>query len=161
MGLRTYFTPDSGGEEDSLEKILISPNAPVLAVPNSQEDPGNWKKVLIAFDGSPNSCRVLKEFARFAQPYDFGITILTCSKDKAQGDAIVNSAAAYLRAHRLTNLNTVVSTGEIHDVIDTNYIDSSDLVVAGIHSKKFLKDFFVGSLARKLIDYGHTPLFLN
>ncbi len=40
-------------------------------------------------------------------------------------------------------------------------IETSDLVVAGIHSRKFLKDIFVGSLTRQLIDYGHTPLLLS
>ena len=161
MGLRTFFRPDEGTGSESLERVLRAPSAPVLALPKSDEDPDRWKRVLIAFDGSPNSCRALKEFARFAQPYDFEITILTSSHDKAQGEATVNSAAAYLRSHQIDKITTAVTEGNIHEVIDREYIDVSDLIVAGIHSRKFLKDFFVGSLTRKLIDYGHTPLFLN
>lgn len=162
MGLRTHFRPGtSGNVSDSLERILLSPSAPVLAIPNSDEDPARWKQVVVAFDGSPNACRVLKEFTRFAQPYQFEVTILNASKDKAHGEAVVKSAAAYLRAHQLTQIETIVTDGGIHKVIDEEYIDSADLVVAGIHSKKLLKDFFVGSLTRKLIDYGHTPLLLN
>jgi nucleotide-binding universal stress UspA family protein len=162
MGLRTHFRPGTSGDvSDSLEKILLSPSAPVLAIPNADEDPDKWRQVLVAFDGSPNACRALKEFTRFAQPYKFAVTILNSSKDKEHGEAVIKSAAAYLRAHQITQIETVVTDGEIHKVIDEDYIDSSDLVVAGIHSKKRLKDFFVGSLARKLIDYGHTPLLLN
>ena len=162
MGLRTHFRPGTSGDvSDSLEQILLSPSAPILAIPNADEDPDKWSRVVVAFDGSPNACRALKEFTRFAQPYSFEVTILSSSKDKVHGEAVVKSAAAYLRAHQITQIETVVTDGEIHKVIDDEYIDSSDLVVAGIHSKKFLKDFFVGSLARKLIDYGHTPLLLN
>ena len=162
MGLRTHFRPGtSGNVSDSLERILLSPSAPILAIPNSDEDPARWKQVVVAFDGSPNACRALKEFTRFAQPYQFEVTILNASKDKAHGEAVVKSAAAYLRAHQLTQIESIVTDGGIHKVIDEEYIDSADLVVAGIHSKKLLKDFFVGSLTRKLIDYGHTPLLLN
>lgn len=162
MGLRTHFRPGtSGNVSDSLERILLSPSAPILAIPNSDEDPAKWKQVVVAFDGSPNACRALKEFTRFAQPYQFEVTILNAAKDKAHGEAVVKSAAAYLRAHQLTKIETIVTDGGIHKVIDEEYIDSADLVVAGIHSKKLLKDFFVGSLTRKLIDYGHTPLLLN
>jgi len=162
MGLRTHFRPGTSGDvSDSLEQILRSPSAPVLAVPHADEDPDKWKRVLVAFDGSPNACRALKEFARVAQPYQFEVTVLSACKDQAHGETVVKSAAAYLRAHQIKQIETVVTDGGIHQVIDEEYIDSVDLVVAGIHSKKFLKDFFVGSLARKLIDYGHTPLLLN
>jgi nucleotide-binding universal stress UspA family protein len=163
MGLRTHFRPDTSGEpSDSLETILRSPSAPVLALPNDpKQDPEKWKKVVVAFDGSPNACRALKEFTRFAQPYHFDVVIVTSSKEKEHGEAVADSAAAYLRAHRITEVATVVTARGIHETIDEEFIDRADLVVAGIHSKKLLKDFFVGSLARKLIDYGHTPLFLN
>ena len=90
MGLRTHFRPDTSGEpSDSLETILRSPSAPVLALPNDpKEDPDKWKSVVVAFDGSPNACRALKEFVRFAQPYDFHVTVLTSSKDEQPGKSV-------------------------------------------------------------------------
>ena len=161
IGLRTHFHFETrSGPGDSLDKILRSPTAPVLAVPKQDEEL-DWKKVLIAFDGSPSACRALKEFARFAQPYGFEITILTSADEKDQAEKSVRAAAAYLRAHHLRQIETVVTDGEIRKVIDNDYIEVTDLVVAGIHSRRYVKDLFVGSLTRKLIDYGHTPVFLS
>lgn len=162
MGLRTFFRPETSGEiADSLELVLDAPGAPVLAVPKHDSDPDDWKQVLIAFDGSANACRAVKEFARFAQPFDFQVTILTSSKDQAHGEATLKGAATYLRAHNISDIKTVVTDGAIHKVIDEEYIEDSDLVVAGIHSRRYIKDLFVGSLTRKLIEYGHTPLLLT
>ena len=162
MGLRTFFRPGTSGEmADSLEDVLRAPGAPVLAVPKQDSDPENWRKVLIAFDGSPNSCRAVKEFARFAQPYDFEVKVLTSTKNQEEGESTVKGAATYLRGHHVDEVETVVVDGDIRKVIDEDYIEASDLVVAGIHSRKFLKDIFVGSLTRNLIDYGHTPLLLT
>ena len=69
--------------------------------------------------------------------------------------------ATKARPRNLTNIKTVVTDGAIHKVIDEDYIEDSDLVVAGIHSRRYIKDLFVGSLTRKLIEYGHTPLLLT
>lgn len=161
MGLRTYFHFETQtGPGDSLEQVLRAPAAPVLAVPK-QEPGALWSKVLVAFDGSPGACRALKEFARFAQPYAFDVTILMSAKDTTHAENTVNSAAAYLRAHRLPKVTTCVTDGDIRKVIDEDFIDTTDMVVAGIHSRRYLKDFFVGSLTRKLIDYGHTAVFLS
>ena len=162
MGLRTHFHPGKHGEAGhSLDRILEAPNAPVLAMPKNATDPASWKKVLVAFDGSSSSCRALKEFARFAQPFDFEVTVIKSSKEKARAGAAVRSAAGYLRAHGISSVDTMVSDREIGKMIDEDYIETSDLVVAGIHSKKFVKDFFVGSLTKQLIAYGHTPLLLS
>ena len=162
MGLRTFFRTGTCGEvADSLEQVLSAPRAPVLAVPKEDYDPESWKKILIAFDGSANSCRSVKEFARFAQPYDFEVTLLTSTKDRAEGEATLTGAATYLRGHQINNIETVVTDGAIHKIIDEDYIEHSDLVVAGIHSRRYIKDLFVGSLTRKLIEYGHTPLLLT
>ncbi|MEZ5328139.1 MAG: universal stress protein [Verrucomicrobiales bacterium] len=160
MGLRTFFhfeTSDDPG--DTLAKVLHAPQTPILAV--TENCTGDWKRVLIAFDGSPAACRVLKEFSRFARPCNIDITLLTSADDQEQGARCVESAAAYLRAHQFDNIKTSVSESPILEVLDDLYLKSFDLVVAGSHSRKYLKDFFVGSVARRLIDFGQTPVFIN
>jgi nucleotide-binding universal stress UspA family protein len=159
LGLQTFFHFQTSDEKgDSLEKVLRAPTAPVLALP--QTDQAEWQKVLIVFDGSPNASRALKEFARFAQPYDFAITILNSNEDQEQGHDCVNSAESYLRSHGLTNIQNIVTDRDIRDVIEQDCIGNYDLIVAGIHSRRFVLDAFIGSLTRMLIKDGSTPLFL-
>jgi nucleotide-binding universal stress UspA family protein len=40
-------------------------------------------------------------------------------------------------------------------------IDEADLVVTGIHARHILKDLFVGSFTRAMIDRGDTALFMS
>jgi nucleotide-binding universal stress UspA family protein len=160
MGLRTFFHFETSNDPgDTLEKVIRAPQTPILAVPEEVAD--SWKRVLIAFDGSPAACRALKEFTRFAQPYDVEITLLISAENPEHGARCVESAASYLRAHHLEKIETIATDSDILDILDDAYLKSFDLIVAGSHSRKYLKDFFVGSVARRLIDYGQTAVFLN
>ncbi|MGK0186766.1 MAG: nucleotide-binding universal stress UspA family protein [Verrucomicrobiales bacterium] len=160
IGLRTFFhfeTDDSAG--DTLEEILRAPQTPILAVPESS--PNDWRRVLIAFDGSPSACKALKEFARLAQAYEMDITLLMSAKDKAIAETCTEAAREYLLAHGLKQIETVVSDDDILELLHAKYLNTFDLIVSGSHSRKYLKDFFVGSVARKLIDHGETALLLS
>lgn len=160
IGLRTYFhfeTDEDAG--DTLEKILRAPQTPILAIPETCQN--TWQKVLIAFDGSPSACKALKEFARLAQPYEMHVTLLMSADDKASAEACTNSARDYLESHGLKEIQTVVSDSDILDLLHSEYLNTFDLIVSGSHSRKYLKDFFVGSVARRLIDHGETALLLS
>lgn len=159
-GLRTFYHFETReGPGNSLSKFLDRTVAPVLAVPKGHREP--FKKVLVAYDGSFGSSRALRDFVGFAKPYQFEITLFSADSDQAQAEALTNRAAAYLRAHNFKDIKTATSNKSPIDAIEQDYIEEVDLVVAGIHSRKFLKDAFVGSLTNKLIELGHTALFLS
>ncbi|MDA0810944.1 MAG: universal stress protein [Verrucomicrobia bacterium] len=160
MGLRTFFHFEASNDPgDTLDKVLRAPQTPILAVPEEVND--SWKRVLITFDGSPAACRALKEFARLAQPYDVEITLLISAEEQEDGAYCIESAASYLRAHHLEKIETIATASDILEVLDDAYLKSFNLIVAGSHSRKYLRDFFVGSVARRLIDYGQTAVLLN
>lgn len=161
MGLRSFFhfeTQDEAG--DSLEEVLDHTVVPVLAVPKHPGSP--FKKVLVAYDGSPHATRALRALANLEPMRALEITILTSDKDAERAEFHLNHAAAFLRSHRFDNVETIATDKEIGAVIDEDYIDQVDLIVAGIHSGHAIRDFFfMGSLAKQLIDYGHTALLLG
>lgn len=160
MGLRTFFHFETqSGAGDSLDKVLDRAIVPILAVPKHDGDP--FKKVLVAYDGSPQATRALRALASFEPVGDLEVTLLMSDKDPDRSKFYLENAAAFLRAHRFKNVETVATEKDICDVVDEDYIDQVDLVVAGVHSRHFIKDFFVGSLARQLIDYGHTAVLLG
>jgi nucleotide-binding universal stress UspA family protein len=160
MGLRTYYhfeTRETDG--DSLDKVLDRTACPVLAVP--AQAPPSFKRVLIAYDGSFPSGRAIRDFVGFARPYEFEITVFSCGEDKAQSDALLNRAASYLRAHNVQGFKLHGSTRAPWDLVREEFLDQTDLVVAGIHSRKFLVDPIVGSFTRNLIQSGQVSLYLS
>jgi len=160
MGLRTHFHFETRGDHgDSLTRILDRTVAPVLAVPKDQRDP--FKKVVIAYDGSFGASRALRDFVGSARPYDFEITLFSADSDPHQAEALVRRAAAFLHAHSFKNVKTATSEKSPMVALEEDHLDSADLVVAGIHSRKFLRDAFVGSFTNKLIELGTTAVFLS
>lgn len=159
MGLRTYFHFETQtGPGNSLTQILGHTPTPVLTVPKTSWQP--LSSILIAFDTSFNAVRAMHTFAKINWPEEVDVTLIMSHPDKAYRDLSLEQAAAYLRSHALNNIRSVGTDREIRQVIDEDYIEKTDLVVAGMHAQNRFKDFFVGSLTKQLIDYGHTALLL-
>ncbi len=159
MGLRTYFHFETQeGPGDSLSKVLDHTPTPVLAIPKVKRQP--LSSVLIAFDGSLNAVRALHTFAQIVWPEKVYVTILMSNPDEDYRNLALREAAAYLRSHAIDDVHTAGTDREIGKIIDEDYIEKTDLIVAGMHAKHRIKDFFVGSLAKQLIDHGHTALLL-
>jgi nucleotide-binding universal stress UspA family protein len=160
MGLRTFYHFETQAQPgDTLDKVLDHSITPVLAVPKHGDQP--YKKVLVAFDGSPNSVRALRALAGFEPVEDLEITLLNADKNPDRGKFYLDQAAAFLRSHRFESIEVVAGEGDIGEIIDDDYIEQTDLIVTGVHAKHRLKSFFVGSLPQRLIDYGHTALLLG
>ena len=49
----------------------------------------------------------------------------------------------------------------MNDAVKEDFIESADLVVFGMHSKKGLIDFAIGSLGKTLIERSDTSLLLG
>lgn len=160
MGMRTFFHFETRkGPGDSLEKVLNHSVAPVLAVPESFG--GKLERVLVAFDGSHHAASALHKFAALADPRRVKVTVLTADTKPDLAEDGLRNTVEYLRAHGFQNVKTVHSEMKPHDAIREHIADGIDLIVAGVHSKKPIRDLFVGSFTRSLIDDGSIPLFLG
>ncbi len=160
MGLRTYYhfeTREADG--DSLARVLDRTASPVLAVPS--QTGGSFKRVLIAYDGSFPAARAIRDFVGFARPYDFEINVFASGDDRAQSDALLARVGTYLRSHDFANFHIHATSQAPWDFVREEFLDSTDIVVAGIHSRKFLVDPFVGSFTRNLIEANKVSLFLS
>ena len=100
----------------------------------------------------------LHDFTALVQPYEPEVTVVVAEKSEDESSFLLNHATAFLRSHGINQVDTIASDDSIEKVIDSQ---EADLIVAGIHSKKPIKDFFVGSLAKHLIKNGDTALFLS
>ena len=159
MGLRTHFqfeTSDKPGK--TLDKVLSQTITPVLAVPEHYYEIRN---VLIAFDGSLPAARALQRFAHLAIPYDFNFTLLYAGDDKDTAMVYLNKAEEYLKAYSQNNVQKEWTNRSIIDAMREEYLDKSDLIVLGAHSRSALADFFVGSVTKYLINESNKVLFIG
>ncbi|YCM46793.1 universal stress protein (plasmid) [Verrucomicrobiaceae bacterium 227] len=159
VGLRTFFHFETRrGDGELLTKILGRISTPILAVPAR---PKPLERVLIAYDGSPASARAVRDFTLFARPFDMEVDLFLADDDKGRLDFHANKLQYYLTDHGIPVRKVVrYSDGPlvaIGDGLTKNY----DLVVCGMHSRKPLRDFFVGSFVKMLIERQENALFLS
>ncbi|MDY6864278.1 MAG: universal stress protein [Thermodesulfobacteriota bacterium] len=163
MGLRTYFnfeTSDKPG--DSLEKILDHSITPIYGVPETMPVSDTEKtKVLIAFDGSLQSARAMKRFAKLADPDIMEVALIISHTDKETANYYMDQAEAYLNTYSINNVKKIWTSQNIIRVMEEQYLDWADIVVVGAHSKKGPFDFMAGSLVKYLIKEAKRPVFIG
>lgn len=160
VGLETSFHFETRERKgDSLVDLLDRTTTPVLAVPAHGVE--KFESALITFDGSLGSARALQDFVSFAIPFDMDVTVLVAEKEPKQAEFMLDSAAEFMKSHGLSKVSLEHDERPIAEVADDDYLECFDLIVAGIHSKKFFKNFFVGSYTKSLIEKKTKPLFLS
>ncbi|MCB1085532.1 MAG: universal stress protein [Verrucomicrobiae bacterium] len=161
MGLRTFFHFETQkGPGDSLAKVLGRTVTPVLAVP--EKDSGEpYRRAVVAWDGSFSAGRAFRDFLGFSSPYEMEITVLTATPDVEQGEMLLREAESFLKAHGVSGYRTELAETTSLDELHEKHLSDTDIIVAGIHSKRFFVDLFVGSFTNRLIENGDTALFLS
>lgn len=160
LGLETSFHFETrGGRGDTLDKLIDHTATPVLAVPpNGAPNPG---KVIIAFDGSFGASRALRDFIPFALPFDPEIMLVSADLPQEKSDFLLSRAAGLLCSHGFSNVSTRASEASVEETFSPELTADADLIVAGIHSKRPIRDMFTGSFTAKLIRHHDKPLFLS
>lgn len=160
IGLRTFFHFETReGAGDSLARVLDRTACPVLAVPAQTQRP--IERVVIAYDGSFPASRAIRDFVGFARPMGYRITLFSAGPDRAQSEALLKRAATYLRSHDISDFSVHVSELPPWESFRDELLEETDLLVAGIHSRKFLVDPFIGSFTKQLVDLDRIALFLS
>jgi len=147
---------------DSLDKILDSAVTPILAVPNNFK-PFDKLRAVLAFDGSEPAVRAMHQFTSVipTNSPEFTMTIVVGDDDKEKADYLLENAERYLNAHGFKDVQKDWITKNIINAFEEKYSIENDLIILGMHSKRMLADFFVGSLSKYLINKGQIPVFLG
>lgn len=159
MGIKTfYYYKKSEDPGVSLEEILSHSVTPIFAVPETFR---MIERVVIAFDGSLPAARALQRFSQLAFLHDMEVTIVLSGNNKEMAGYYLNNAEKYLHTHGIGNVRKEWTRTPIVKAMQDEYLKNADLVVTGIHSKSVVKDFFVGSLTRCLIERAEIPVFIG
>ena len=160
VGVKTAFHFETRKDIfQPVDDLLDRTVAPIIVVPAEGFD--GPEKVVITVDGSMGASRALQDFSRYAQLYDFEAKLICAEKESSESDFLLSSAGDFLRSHGIDNITSEASDSPIKDTVSAEIEDGANLIVAGIHSKKFFKDRFVGSFTKYLVDRADTALFLS
>jgi len=174
IGMHTFFNYESGAGKDEtfgtdddvagdcLTEIMTESLAPVFAVPlDWQPQPSHEVfDALIAFDGSLNAMRSLRQFARLYGNAPVNIKILNCNDNAETSQAMLGKAKKFLDAHNFENVATESSTEDPKKVLSAEHNAPFDLIVIGANSRSSLVEFFTGSVTKTLIKRGDKPLLI-
>lgn len=161
LGARGWF--DHGVVEDpqnALLKLITSGVRPVLAI---TENIRPIRKALIAYNGSLESAKTMKQFIQMALWPDLELHVVCAGKPKSGEDAkvVLEEAANYCRAY---GHKPVVdhTEGDAQDVL-LSYAKAmaADIIVLGSSYRKMLLQKRFGKNALGLIKNSEIPLFLS
>ena len=118
--------------------------------------------MLIAFDGSLNAMRSLRQFARLYGKGSVNIKLLNCNKDAEVSQTMLAKAKKFLGAHGFRDVATESRTEDPKEVLTAEHNASFDLIVLGANSRSSIVEFltFTGSVTKSLIERGDKPLLI-
>lgn len=167
IGMKTYFHhPYKNDSGDNFDDILDHSITPVMAIPEQTNFPKKKEdtfKAVIAFDGSLEACRAMQKFTELSSLYTRRIElhIVTSNENKETAEHFQQKAEDYLKAHSINVYKKHISSRNIIQLIDEDYINWAHMIILGAHLKKGLFDFVSGSLMRYLIKESKVPLFIG
>ena len=158
-GLKSDFRLfKKGFTSEYLKKMLSYSVTPVFAVLDHF-----WavKNIIIAYDGSNSAARALQRFSHIANFRGHKIRLLMSSNNNILAEGNIKKAKEYLMAYGAKNFISEWTKKDILKLARSKYFDSADLIVLGLHSKRNIRDFFVGSVTESLIEEAQKPLFIG
>jgi nucleotide-binding universal stress UspA family protein len=157
IGLMTYFHFATSDKADSFpNKLLESTVCPVIAVPEQLDC---FCNVLIAYDGSLSSSKAMRFYAQLSQglPRADKVILLNINDDEDQGKQALIKAQQYLNTYDI-QAETWVRTGDPSTQIYEAALEiQPGVVVMGVHGNNRIRDFFLGSTVRKIINERNIP----
>lgn len=162
VGLRTHFHfQTTEGEGDTLQDLVGKLSTPILAVTERHVPLSEKMNVVVAYDGSPAAVRSLRQFTQLAAFSNPNIAVLTADEKLEVARKIYGPAEEYLKVYGYTDVEPQWTPMHIADAIDEEYVDKADLVVLGMHAKRGIFSFVVGSLANHMIRMAKVPVFIG
>lgn len=161
MGRQTHFRFGWQDEPDiTLSKVLADSPRPVVAVRDEAVD---GKTALIAYDGSLQASRALASFESSGLGRAREIHVASIAEDKKDAARRAERAVDFLKAHKLDAVPYPVETSHSPAEVLLETIRRCDpgLVVMGAYGQPILREFFLGSTTRTMLEQCPVPIFLD
>jgi len=135
-----------------------------------------FKKILIGFDGSPQSEKATESALGLARSLDAKVLLFAVARPPepatiVEVDAMLDDAREHFegqfkkiaqRANDLeVQLETAIAVGHpVEQIVHRAELDRVDLIVLGRRGKSRFEKMLVGSTAEKVLRYAHCPVMV-
>lgn len=159
LGKTTHFrTGSEGAPDETLTKVLKNSPRPVVVVP---EQHGESRSILIAYDGSLQAARTLQAFQSLGLHESRELHVLSVHSQQCEAARHAELAIEYLGFHDIkAERHAVASNSPATAILDVSSGLGAGLLVMGAYGKPGLRDFFLGSVTRNMLQKQPIPLFL-
>ncbi len=158
-GLRGLFEYGVVEKPDDVLIRLISEGVrPILAVPKAYRP---IRKVLVAYNGSMESAKALKQFVQMDLWPDIALQIVCFDMTPQESEPLLADASSYCRAHGLAVQTQHVDGGPRDHLLECAHQGEADLIVLGSTSRARIFKHLLGDTALHAVRNAEVPLFLT
>jgi nucleotide-binding universal stress UspA family protein len=146
--------------EDALLEVLAGGVRPILAV---AEEPRPVDKVLIAYDGSPQAAKAMRQYAQL-RPWGDASVEVACAGDGATeetAETLLADARAYCAAHGLAVTTAHLDEDSPEVLLDHARAIGAGLIVMGVSQRRLLIARRFGPHTSAILRNARVPLFLS
>jgi nucleotide-binding universal stress UspA family protein len=159
--LRTLVPGFEGPQSQNLGRILKHSPRPIVMVP-PHGAAGDRREVMVAYDGSLQSARALYSAAFSVLESDAKVHIVSVAAARAESARAADQAIAFLRLHQVDAIPHPIESHESPSGVILDQADrlGAGLIVMGAYGEPVLREFFLGSVSRNILEESRVPVFL-
>jgi nucleotide-binding universal stress UspA family protein len=158
FGLRSLFDYGIIPEpRDTLIRLLSQGVRPIVAVSTRYRP---VRKALVAYSGSMESAKAMRRFVQMRLWPDVRLEIVHFAEDAAKGEALLDAAAAYCRAHGVETETLLAAEDPSRGILERAQQSEADIIVMGNSVRSVLFRRILGGAALTTIQNADRPLFL-
>jgi len=160
LGKETHFEFQTKSQpDDTLVRVLRHGHRPVVTVALQLPD---TKRVLVAYDGSPQAARALQAFEATGLAVRSDVHVVTVADSRLEAARIADRAVQFLSLHGIVaRAIPLESRGQpANAVLDQAQRVAAGLLVMGAFGKPSMREFFIGTVTRQVLSNTTVPVFL-
>jgi nucleotide-binding universal stress UspA family protein len=163
LGQRTRFHFETQeGYDDTVRRVLKDSPRPVVAVPErmsfNSEEPG--RTILVAYDGSLQAARALQAFQGSGLAGMLPIVVVSVAPEQGGAARCAERAVEYLRFHDIRAEAQPIAANDdpAKVLLSAAETHKAAMIVMGGYGQPTLREFFLGSVTRRLVGESPVPL---
>lgn len=145
----------------TFNEVVQLVNQPILVVPN-QVTKFYIKRVLVAYDGSVKSNDALHFVIQSVRDHNLECELLVCKDSNLLNAEAVLSEAQEILERAEINYSARMIQGEASQmIVEHAYVSNCDVICLGRYGGDFIKDLFLGGVARQVLRQSEIPVLMR